>query len=176
MPPTSVQRSRKNWCAWKGSTTWSIVSRCSHTLPPTPLPGLIATCKKADVLPLWSEPHLWHDRRRGNASSTDDLRVCRRIYQRLVLGVPHPAKPNNETALVTFYTTTNVYQEQVPVTAHSRTTIDVNRDLAAKGASGAVSALVQVQGTGAVIVAERPIYFMINGGQGGSDVIGYTGR
>jgi hypothetical protein len=82
---------------------------------------------------------------------------------------------SNETALVTFYTTTNVYQEQVPVTAHSRTTIDVNRDLAAKGASGAVSALVQVQGTGAVIVAERPIYFMFNNGQGGSDVIGYTG-
>jgi hypothetical protein len=82
---------------------------------------------------------------------------------------------NNETALVTFYTPTNAYQEQVSVTAHSRTTIDVNRDLAAKGASGAVSALVQAQGAGAVIVAERPIYFMFNGGQGGSDVIGYTG-
>ena len=81
----------------------------------------------------------------------------------------------NETALVTFYTPTNAYQEQVPVTAHSRTTINVNNDLAAKGASGAVSALVQVQGAGAVIVAERPIYFMFNGGQGGSDVIGYTG-
>ena len=82
---------------------------------------------------------------------------------------------NNETALVTFYTPTNAYQEQVSVTAHSRTTIDVNRDLASKGASGAVSALVQAQGAGALIVAERPIYFMLNSGQGGSDVIGYTG-
>ena len=82
---------------------------------------------------------------------------------------------NNETALVTFYTPTNAYQEQVSVTAHSRTTIDVKRDLAAKGASGAVSALVQVQGAGAQIVAERPIYFILNGGQGGTDVIGYTG-
>lgn len=82
---------------------------------------------------------------------------------------------NNETALVTFYTTTSAYQETVSITAHSRTTINVNSDLASKGASGAVSALIQAQGTGAVIVAERPIYFIYNGDQGGSDVIGYTG-
>ena len=82
---------------------------------------------------------------------------------------------NNETALVTFYTTTNTYQETVSITAHSRTTINVNNDLASKGASGAVSTLVQAQGAGAVIVAERPIYFIYGSDQGGSDVIGYTG-
>ena len=59
--------------------------------------------------------------------------------------------------------------------AHSRTTIDVDNDLARQGASGAVSTLVQAQGAGAVIVAERPQYFAFNSGQGGTDVIGYTG-
>jgi len=83
---------------------------------------------------------------------------------------------NDELVMVTFYTPTNAYQELVKVTAHSRSTIDVNKDLAAKGASGAVSTLVQAQGTGAVLVAERPQYFVFNGGQGGTDVIGYTGN
>jgi hypothetical protein len=86
---------------------------------------------------------------------------------------------NTETALVTFYTPTHAYQEQVTVVAHSRLTIDVDVDLAKQGASGAVSTLVQVQGAGAVMVAERPQYFVFNlGGNlggGGTDVIGYTG-
>ncbi|TMC16962.1 MAG: hypothetical protein E6J33_08645 [Chloroflexi bacterium] len=64
--------------------------------------------------------------------------------------------------------------------AHSRLTIDVDVDLAKQGASGAVSTLVQVQGAGAVMVAERPQYFVFNlGGNlggGGTDVIGYTGN
>ncbi len=81
-----------------------------------------------------------------------------------------------ETALVTFYTPTHAYQEQVTVLAHSRTTIDVDNDLARQGASGAVSTLVQVQGAGAVMVAERPQYFVFNQGGGGTDVIGYTGN
>src|SRR3989440_422216 len=79
-----------------------------------------------------------------------------------------------ETALVTFYTPTHAYQEQVTVLAHSRTTIDVDNDLARQGASGAVSTLVQAQGAGAVIVAERPQYFVFNQGGGGTDVIGST--
>ena len=81
-----------------------------------------------------------------------------------------------ETALVTFYTPTHAYQEQVTVLAHSRLTIDVDVDLAKQGASGAVSTLVQVQGAGAVMVAERPQYFVFNQGGGGTDVIGYTGN
>ncbi|TMC86325.1 MAG: hypothetical protein E6J10_07030 [Chloroflexi bacterium] len=60
--------------------------------------------------------------------------------------------------------------------AHSRLTIDVDVDLAKQGASGAVSTLVQVQGAGAVMVAERPQYFVFNQGGGGTDVIGYTGN
>jgi hypothetical protein len=82
----------------------------------------------------------------------------------------------NETALVTFYTPTHSYQEQVTVVAHSRQTINVNADLLKQGASGAVSTLVQAQGTGALLVVERPQYFIYNGGQGGTDVIGYTGN
>ena len=83
---------------------------------------------------------------------------------------------SSETALVTFYTPTHAYQEQETVVAHSRLTIDVDTDLAKQGASGAVSTLVQAQGAGAVLVAERPQYFVFNSGQGGTDVIGYTGN
>ena len=91
---------------------------------------------------------------------------------------------NDETVAVTLFADTLIMQQQVLVKAHSRASLYIN-DLInpivaayppPPGISAAsVSMTVQALGTGAVIVAERPMYFDFNGSTGGTDVIGYTG-
>src|SRR6266851_321891 len=79
---------------------------------------------------------------------------------------------------------TYVIQQQVIVKAHSRQTTGINslvvpiaqayNNMGANSYS--VSLSVQVLGTNAKIVAERPMYFDFAGAdQGGTDVLGYTG-
>ena len=71
-----------------------------------------------------------------------------------------------------------VFQQQVVVAAHSRSTININNLLNPMGA-GSVS--MTIQALSGTIVAERPIYFIFqpagisNASQGGTNVIGYTG-
>jgi kumamolisin len=87
---------------------------------------------------------------------------------------------NNETVVVTLFTQRGlVFQQQVQVLAHSRSTLNINTILNPMG-SDSVSMVVQALGQNAVIVAERPMYFKYaiapgNNTQGGTNVIGNTG-
>jgi hypothetical protein len=91
---------------------------------------------------------------------------------------------NDETVAVTLFTDTLIMQQQVRVKAHSRASLNINNLInpivaaypAPPGISAAsVSMTVQALGSGAVIVAERSMYFDFSGATGGTDVIGYTG-
>jgi peptidoglycan/xylan/chitin deacetylase (PgdA/CDA1 family) len=76
-----------------------------------------------------------------------------------------------ESATVNLYvngTTTHV-TTQLP--AHSRTTLGINQLVGV--ASATVSMSVEVPG--GIIVAERPMYFILRDSKGGTDVIGFTG-
>jgi hypothetical protein len=88
---------------------------------------------------------------------------------------------NSETVAVTLFTQGSqsfVFQEQIVVAAHSRSTIDINSLLNPMGAGSVSMAVQALSGT---IVAERPMYFIFqpagisNASQGGTNVIGYTG-
>ena len=89
---------------------------------------------------------------------------------------------SNETVAITFFVDTYVIQLQLTVKAHSRQTLNINALVApitntynnGPGAP-AVSLIVQTLGTGATLVAERPMYFNFNSISGGTDVVGYTG-
>jgi kumamolisin len=90
---------------------------------------------------------------------------------------------NTETISVTLFTNTLVFQFQASVTANTRKTFNINQILnpVNGGAGTSVSITVQATQNKAVIVSERPMYFIygINGISGtingGTDVIGYTG-
>lgn len=91
---------------------------------------------------------------------------------------------NNETVAVTLFADTLIMQRQVLVKAHSRASLTINTLInpivaaypAPPGISAAsVSMTVQALGSGAVIVAERSMYFNFSGATGGTDVIGFTG-
>jgi hypothetical protein len=90
---------------------------------------------------------------------------------------------SDETVAVTFFADTYVIQQQLIVKAHSRGTLTVNNFIVPiaqaynnMGANSyAVSMSIQALGTGAKIVAERPMYFNYYGDPGGTDVIGYVG-
>jgi peptidoglycan-N-acetylglucosamine deacetylase len=60
---------------------------------------------------------------------------------------------------------------------HSRNTLDINRFLALPSGlpSSSYEVAMSVKATRGVIVAERPMYFISSTGQGGTDVIGFTG-
>ncbi|GAC1481327.1 MAG: hypothetical protein NVS2B12_36420 [Ktedonobacteraceae bacterium] len=86
----------------------------------------------------------------------------------------------DEYVSITLFTPSLVFQLQAKVLAHSRKTYSINQVLNPIR-QGAVSMTIQALGTNAVIVAERPMYFIFNIGgvpgteTGGSDVIGYSG-
>lgn len=84
---------------------------------------------------------------------------------------------NAETVAVTLFTQHGlVFQQQVVVGAHTRSTLNINDLLNPMGADS-VSMVVQVIGSNGTIVAERPMYFIFAGNEpGGTDVIGYTGQ
>jgi pro-kumamolisin-like protein len=88
---------------------------------------------------------------------------------------------NSETVAVTLFTQGSqsfVFQEQVVVGAHTRSTININTLLNPMGAGSVSMAVQALSGT---IVAERPMYFIFqpagisSASQGGTNVIGYTG-
>ncbi len=88
-----------------------------------------------------------------------------------------------ETVAITLFTDGYVLQQQVVVAAKSRQTVFINPIVVpiatAYNNNGSksfeVSLTVQALGTGAKIVAERPMYFNFHGDPGGTDVLGYTG-
>ena len=82
---------------------------------------------------------------------------------------------NDETVSVTLFTAHQlVFEQQTTVKAHSRSTLNINALLNPMGGDG-VSLTVEAIGSGALIVAERPMYFNYGGDTGGTDIIGYTG-
>lgn len=89
---------------------------------------------------------------------------------------------NDETVAITMFVDTYVLQEQVIVKAKSRQTVSVNKYVEPIAQaynnmgpdSYSVSLTVQALGSGAKIVAERPMYFNFHGDPGGTDVLGYT--
>lgn len=89
----------------------------------------------------------------------------------------------DETVAVTLFTDNYILQQQVVVKARSRQTVFINPIVVpiatAYRNNGSdsfdVSLTVQALGTGAKIVAERPMYFNYYGDQGGTNVLGYTG-
>jgi len=82
---------------------------------------------------------------------------------------------SSETVAVTLFTQHGLVLEvEVAMSAHSRSTLDINNILNPIGPDS-VSMVVQALGTGAQVVAERPEYFNYGGDTGGTDVIGYTG-
>lgn len=90
---------------------------------------------------------------------------------------------SNETVAVTLFADTYIFEQQVLVKAHSRYTLSINplvtpiaqayNNLGSD--SYDVSLLVQALGSGSLIVAERPMYFIYHQSQGGTNVLGYTG-
>lgn len=80
--------------------------------------------------------------------------------------------PNStaETATVSLYSSGLLKTLTWPLQAHSRATLSINSVVPA---GLAVSLLIQVQS--GTIIAERPMYFIKDHSQGGSDVIGFTG-
>jgi len=87
---------------------------------------------------------------------------------------------NDETISATLFTNSVVFQFQAIVKKLSRKTFGINGILNPVN-GGAVSMTIQAMQNNAVIVAERPMYFIYtNGGisgsmPGGTDVLGYTG-
>ena len=87
---------------------------------------------------------------------------------------------NAETVALTIFTPSAVFQQQLVIPAHSRWTFNINAILNPIQ-QGENSITLQALGQGAVIVAERPMYYTmtiphISGiQQGGTDVIGFTG-
>jgi kumamolisin len=89
----------------------------------------------------------------------------------------------DETAAITLFANTYIIQRQIQLKAHSHMTININTWLIPIVQSHlnlgldsyAVAMTVQALGSGAAIVAERPIYFNYHGAQGGTDTLGYAG-
>lgn len=74
-----------------------------------------------------------------------------------------------------------VYSFSIAVLAHSRYTVNINEIvvlhmLHANDGTAGYQASMTIQTTdGSVFVAERPMYWNVNGSQGGDDILGYTG-
>ena len=92
------------------------------------------------------------------------------------LTVQNPTN-NAESALVTLFVNKTTRQTTLSLLPHSRNTLDINRFLALPPGlpSSSYEVAMTVQAQNGVIVAERPMYFISSTGQGGTDVIGFTG-
>ena len=97
------------------------------------------------------------------------------------LTVQNPTN-NLETVWVTLINGKGtVYSFSISVVAHSRYTLNINeivvlRMLHPNDGTAGYQASMTVQTTdGSVFVAERPMYWNVNGTQGGDDVLGYIG-
>lgn len=92
------------------------------------------------------------------------------------LTVQNPTN-NAESALVTLFVNKTTRQTTLSLLPHSRNTLDINRFLALPPGlpSSSYEVAMTVQAQSGVIVAERPMYFISSTGQGGTDVIGFTG-
>jgi hypothetical protein len=97
------------------------------------------------------------------------------------LTVQNPTN-NLETVWVTLINGKGtVYSFSISVLAHSRYTVNINeivvlRMLHPTDGTAGYQASMSVQTTdGSVFVAERPLYWNVNGTQGGDDVLGYIG-
>ncbi len=74
-----------------------------------------------------------------------------------------------------------VYSFSISVVAHSRYTVNINEILVLRmlhpndGTAGYQASMTVQTTDGSVFVAERPMYWNVNGTQGGDDVLGYIG-
>jgi peptidoglycan/xylan/chitin deacetylase (PgdA/CDA1 family) len=84
---------------------------------------------------------------------------------------------NAETAAITLFVNKTPKLSNMALKPHSRNTLDINRFLALPPGlpSSNYEVSMSVQTTSGVIVAERPMYFKTGTGQGGTDIIGFTG-
>ena len=84
----------------------------------------------------------------------------------------------DETVAVTYFISGLIFQQQMTVKAHSRSTVNVNSVVSPISTSTSVSmtaqAILPTNPATALFVAERVLYFGYNTSQGGSDVIGYS--
>jgi len=84
----------------------------------------------------------------------------------------------DETVAVTFFLNGLIFQQQMTVKAHSRSTVNVNSLVSPITTTAAVSitaqAILPTNPATALFVAERVMYFGYGASQGGTDVIGYS--
>jgi len=97
------------------------------------------------------------------------------------LTVQNPTN-NLETVWVTLINGKGtVYSFPISVVAHSRYTVNINEIVVLRmlhpndGTAGYQASMTVQTTTGSVFVAERPMYWNVNGTQGGDDVLGYIG-
>ena len=97
------------------------------------------------------------------------------------LTVQNPTN-NAETVWVTLINGKGkAYSFPISVVAHSRYTVNINEIVVLRmlqpddGTAGYQDSMTVQTTNGSVFVAERPMYWNVNGTQGGDDVLGYTG-
>jgi kumamolisin len=90
---------------------------------------------------------------------------------------------NVETVAITLFADNTIVQETLQLAAHSRTTVSINSLIVPMARAYPTTPVTQgfevsmdIQAlNGGTVVAERPLYFILHGDMGGTDVIGYTG-
>ncbi len=89
-----------------------------------------------------------------------------------------------ETVAITLFADNTIVQEMRQLAPHSRTTVSINSLIVPMANAYPanpfvhgfeVSMDVQVINGSSAVVAERPMYFVLHGDPGGTDVLGYTG-
>ncbi len=86
------------------------------------------------------------------------------------LAIQNPTN-NSESATVTLYIDGATKQVTRQLLPHSRTTLGINDLVGPITATVSISAAV----SSGVIVAERPMYYILRDSKGGTDIIGFTG-
>ncbi len=83
----------------------------------------------------------------------------------------------SETASITLFVNKTIIKATRALPPHSRTTVDINKLIGPIGSpeSWRYEVAMTVEATSGVIVAERPMYFVVGAITGGTDVIGFTG-
>ena len=87
-----------------------------------------------------------------------------------------------ETVAITLFADGTIVQIMKQLSAHSRTTVDVNGLVVPMANAYPTNPIdkgyevsMNVQALSGTVVAERPLYFNWHGDVGGTDVLGYTG-
>lgn len=83
----------------------------------------------------------------------------------------------SETASISLSVNKTIIKATRALPPHSRTTVDINKLVGPINSpeSWRYEVAMTVESTGGVIVAERPMYFVVGAITGGTDIIGFTG-